>query len=196
MKTQNSNSKKEKKLIGLWVVFWVSLALLFICMYKSEFSDAKLKPIKLNWKKKEAIELFPQEIPLYSKSEYAKKFLSENYLLVSEEGDFIKRPLPLEIIQDAGSGDKSITLSLIKESCYTGEEVYPWAKKYKIPSIVWKLPSGTQIGVSFSHSLITKRNKNKRDVAIERKGRYPVYSETIGNEPYLFDQNRKELLRW
>jgi hypothetical protein len=185
MKTQK-NEFGNKILIGLW--FGLAGLLLLVC-YLSE-SDFNFE---WPWKKKATpvITIVAVEETKITLDGFVKEFVKQNHSRISE-GDFLSSEIPAEKILGEVSS-KRVTMSKIsEEGIYYPGKVYPWVIKYRIPSVVRKVPGGTQLSVEYPFFLL----EDTSVCYIEKKGNFPYIVVETNGKFWLFDQNLDELPRW
>jgi len=191
MKTQTKKSNENsnvRTLFGLGA--WVILALLLFVLILKGISYT-LSGESPNWKwpwkiKMPAVEVV-QESPVN-----LEDFVKENYMKMSEGEEIVG----LVFFSDTGTYRK-ITLKKLSPCCYYAENVLKWANKYKIPSIVYPLKSGTQLPYSFQEELETEEDTGKV-VKINLVEGYsnPEILANSNNNFWLFDKNGNELPKW
>jgi hypothetical protein len=170
------------------------MALLAICYLYNQGDSLNLN-LKFNWlklKKKPApVEIVIQEKTKITLDEFVAEFVKENHSKISE-GDFLSFEIPVEEISEEISEGVIVLYALELESSYPPGKVYPWVIKYRIPSVVRKVPGGTQLSVEYPFFLL----EDTSVCYIEKKGNFPYIVVETNGKFWLFDQNLDELPRW
>lgn len=152
-------------------------------------------------KKEEPLPVVPKPVEKkVSKEVFVQEFLFGNYLEIVSEDDSIVDFIPVNVIGVSGN---IIVLKYFKECCYSNAEAYEYASKYRMPSVVQIFPSESQLGISFVEDLVLykkpgykiKFEKGARDFSYSFP-HYPAYIVKLGEEFWIFDQNREEMPKW
>lgn len=190
-RTEKVGSKSDKHIANVLLIVSIVILVAFVAgillLKNGGFKLFNRKP-PVEPKK----EVVVKPAPKMTKAEYVKLFLEKNYLNVQNPGDSLIASIHSKIVADLKSGENKLVLIKLRECCYPPELVYRWDTTYRIPSIVWRFPSGTQLGVEKPIQLLEDSSK----VAIERKGLFPLYLIKLGHDYWLFAQTLDELPKW
>lgn len=183
----------EKVPAGPLIIVSSLFAMVYVLIALNIIDNLGGLDFSLDWqlfKKKELVTIEKPVIRPITKEEFIQDFLNEKSSLILGEGDYVIATIPSNILGIESS--EKISLEFLKECCYDSKEIRNYVRKYRLPSVSEIFPSGKQLGLLSSNYISSGKYK------IEKKKfkRIPTYLVKIGEESYIFDQQKNEMPKW